>query len=241
MEGDHDIFTAEESLLREGETLVASGSFSSPVDRERYERLLAGYRTLLAQTRHMVSISDRMEGELNRASNKFAELSNLDALTGLFNRRWFDEALPKDWKRAVRAGSPVSLAMLDIDHFKLYNDRHGHVEGDVCLRAVGGVLDGALKRPGDWAVRYGGEEFALWLPDTGPEGASLMAEGIRAKVEALGEEGAGLRSTVTISIGLVSVVPEHRLPWLDLVRAADRALYEAKAAGRNRVVAKGTA
>jgi len=235
VDDQHGIFTAEDRLLREGERLLSSDSFASPRDGEEYARLLAGYRSLLVQMKRMVKISDRMEGELNKASNRHEELSNMDPLTGLYNRRYFDMAMARDWKLALRARSPVTIVMMDIDHFKDYNDRFGHLEGDACLRVIAAVLDDELKRPGDWAARYGGEEFVLYLPDTDAEGAVRIVEWIMKKVASRGEGSGELKRPVTLSAGIASMIPDYRVPWVDLLKTADEALYRAKREGRNRV------
>jgi diguanylate cyclase (GGDEF)-like protein len=230
-----DIFTAEEEMLRTGARLLASGTFASASDREEYSRLLDGYRILLAQMKRVVRISDRMEGKLNRTSLRFEEISNLDSLTGLYNRRYFDARMPRDWNLALRARSPISLVMMDVDHFKDYNDSYGHPEGDACLRMVGAVLDAELKRPGDWAARYGGEEFVLYLPDTDSEGGARVARVICKRIAEQGDGSAQspLKGRVTLSAGVASMIPDFHVEWALLVKAADDALYAAKRAGRN--------
>ncbi|HEY5594199.1 MAG TPA: diguanylate cyclase [Nitrospiria bacterium] len=168
-----------------------------------------------------------------------AELKNLavrDGLTGLFNRRGFDQRLKEEIERTQRYAHPFSLLMLDIDHFKTVNDFHGHPAGDVILRALAVYIQ-AQVRPTDWAARYGGEEFAILLPETAGNGAAVAAERLRAAVAGravrIGPEKA---VHVTISIG-IATFPEDAATGEALVEAADRALYEAKRAGRNRVCA----
>lgn len=233
MDSFHGIFTAEEDILKEGEGLLASNSFSSAGDRDNYERLLLGYKTLLAQMKHMVRISDRMEGELNRTSARLEELSNMDPLTGLYNRRYFDMAMLRDWNRAIRMRSPITVAMMDIDHFKAYNDEYGHLEGDACLRAVGAIIADELKRPGDWPARYGGEEFVICFPDTEAEGGAHVCQRIARRIADLGAGTEGLKGTITLSVGIVSMVPDLRAAWVELIKAADEALYRAKSDGRD--------
>lgn len=236
----NDLFLEEEKLLRAGQGLLDADSFESAADRDKYSRLFEGYRTLLAQVRRMVKISDRMEAELNNASNRFVELSNVDALTGLRNRRYFDAALPRDWSRAMRARTSIAVAMFDLDHFKDYNDEFGHVEGDSCLRLVGSIIADAPKRCGDWAARYGGEEFILCLPDTDSSGAISIAQRIAQEVAALGSipGGEGTKRPISISAGIAAEVPGPQSSWLQIVEAADAALYRAKADGRNCIRAR---
>ncbi|MDD5329423.1 MAG: diguanylate cyclase [Sulfuricella sp.] len=164
-------------------------------------------------------------------------LVNFDGLTGLANRRHFDESLHIEWKRAARNNLPLSVMMLDIDYFKLYNDSYGHLKGDEVLRKVAAIIQKSAMRPADQASRYGGEEFVVILPETPASGASLLAEEIRRNVEALNipHQGSDIASCVTISIGLASAVPTGDSP-LSLVNLADAALYQAKESGRNRVV-----
>lgn len=175
--------------------------------------------------------------DLAQANSRLAELSTTDGLTGVANRRRFDEALASEWNRARRDGNPLSLLMVDVDHFKSYNDRLGHLAGDDCLRQVARALREHARRPGDLLARYGGEEFAL-LTRTDREHAARLAERLREDILALdaahpdSEEG-----RVTISVGVATLRVDPESAPSDLVRMADEALYAAKAAGRNRVVA----
>ena len=163
-------------------------------------------------------------------------LSMFDQLTGLPNRRSFDERMAAEWKRAMRERLPIGILLMDVDRFKIYNDTHGHQQGDVALRSVAQACARVLKRPTDFAARWGGEEFAVLLPGTPLEGALEIAEGIRAAVAAaeIPHEN-GLKSRVTISIGASALEPGHSHTFDSLLSMADKALYEAKAAGRNRV------
>ena len=162
-----------------------------------------------------------------------------DGLTGIANRRHFDVAIEKEMRRAMRTGSPLSLLMIDIDHFKDYNDHYGHQQGDDCLIRVAAELAAMLQRPTDLLARYGGEEFAAILPDTDAAQALRMAEAIR-------KHAAGLRiphaktgnevKHITVSIGIATQHPQQQPTIPALIGAADRALYLAKGAGRNRVM-----
>ena len=180
---------------------------------------------------HDISERKQLEEILHR-------LSRHDGLTGIANRRNFDDFLTQEWKRALREETPLSLIMCDIDFFKSYNDTYGHQAGDDCLRAVAGVLQKGLRRPGDLAARYGGEEFIVVLPGTPREGALAVAESLRSDVQARGIPHVASRAAtvVTISLGVASAVPGPGDPPADLLAAADRALYRAKEEGRNRIV-----
>ncbi|MEP7261073.1 MAG: diguanylate cyclase [Usitatibacter sp.] len=172
------------------------------------------------------------------SEERYRELSSIDALTGIANRRTFDTALALEWARALRERQPISLIMADIDHFKLYNDRYGHPAGDICLQQVSRAIDSCTNRAGDLAARYGGEEFAVILPSTDAAAAAVVAERIRAAVAALGlaHETSSVAAFVTISVGLATMTPQQAGQGSSLTAAADRALYRAKDSGRNCVV-----
>jgi diguanylate cyclase (GGDEF)-like protein/PAS domain S-box-containing protein len=183
-------------------------------------------------------ISQRKAAEeaLQAANEQLRELATTDALTGLTNRRSFDIALERECRRAERAGQPISLAMIDVDRFKNYNDLYGHQQGDECLKKVAHAILQAFHRPGDLAARYGGEEFAIILPGTEERGAMRVAERLRTAVYSLGLEHRGSDAgIVTISLG-VACETARDTNQAALVGKADRALYQAKKAGRNRAV-----
>lgn len=178
----------------------------------------------------------QLEGEL-------AKLASTDGLTGLANRRAFETALHAEWRRAARDHEPLSLLLLDIDHFKAFNDTYGHQRGDECLAEIGETLQTAVKRPGDVVARYGGEEFAVLLPATNTVGAETLAEALRASIHrrAMVHEGNPPSRHVTASIGVATAVwsetgQSSAQPGL-LVACADAALYDAKREGRDRVIA----
>jgi diguanylate cyclase (GGDEF)-like protein len=176
--------------------------------------------------------------KLKRANLELHRISSYDALTGVPNRRRFDEVLAHEWRWAVRTGRPVTLMLADLDHFKALNDNHGHLRGDECLKLVGQALQDGLMRPADFVARYGGEEFALVLPDLEAEQARAYAESLRTRVEALrlAHGSSPVSAHVTLSIGIASLVAARARPHSELVAAADAALYAAKKAGRNRVM-----
>ena len=176
------------------------------------------------------------ERELVQLTEKLRRLSNVDGLTEVANRRNFDEELARAWRRAQREGGAMALIMINIDHFKSYNDQYGHLAGDECLRRVAEVLRGTVKRPFDLVARYGGEEFAVLLPDTQEMGAEMVAEEMRASVEALDIPHRRSQSgRVTISCGVAAAARVAGLDPAGLIAMADRRLYQAKHAGRNRV------
>lgn len=170
------------------------------------------------------------------AEQELAQLAATDALTGLANRRTLDQVLRHEWFRAQRSGQPLSLLMIDADHFKAFNDRHGHQSGDDALRSLAKVISAKVRRPADLAARYGGEEFSVILAETDSQGAQQIAEQIRATVEQL-PLVAGAESPITVSIGISTWTTSAEISLEQLLFAADKALYQAKEAGRNRVVA----
>lgn len=174
--------------------------------------------------------------------DKLASLATTDGLTGLANRRTFDERLADEWARARRDGTQLSLLLVDVDHFKKFNDHYGHLAGDASLRALGRILSAQAKRPTDLAARYGGEEFAVLLPNTGPDGCAEVGEAIRHALHELATPHAQNPPSrlVTISIGAAASLPsQSATDCSTLVAAADRALYAAKDSGRDRLVMSG--
>ncbi len=185
-----------------------------------------------------ISVRKRAEDRLAEANRRLEVLAGQDGLTGLANRRTFDEVLSVEYRRAQGEGCSLGLAMIDVDRFKWLNDRYGHPAGDECLRRVSQAILGVLRRPGDLAARYGGEEFAVLLPMTDEAGVAAIAEEIRLAIKALAIENADSPDrVVTVSMGVAALVGNGLHSGVEnLVRAADRALYAAKAHGRNTVV-----
>lgn len=215
---------------------------------EEEVRLFDG-RTIIARTRvvpglgsvSVVSdITDMRLNEKNLAGlvSEMETLARTDALTGIVNRRAFDEELEREVSRSRRNAQPLSLIIIDVDHFKAFNDFHGHPEGDICLKRVANILRSQVRRGSDLLARYGGEEFCVVLPETDEEGALVFAEGLKAAIETAGiEHGACDAGYVTASMG-VATLPAGvaGLPASDLLKMADIALYGAKRSGRNRVM-----
>ena len=191
----------------------------------------------IAQMRFSLLVLTR---KLDDANQELTRLSSLDGLTGISNRRQFDETLLREWRRLGRQGRPLSMLLCDVDYFKQFNDAYGHQVGDECLKAVARTLKDTLRRPADLVARYGGEEFAVILPDTEITGALQVAEAMRSAVEGLNithrySKGA---SVVTISIGVASTTPSRTgSDSSALLKRADDALYQAKQAGCNRIAA----
>jgi len=164
------------------------------------------------------------------AEDKLEELATTDSLTGLRNRRKFDEAMEQEWRRATRYRTALSLLMIDADHFKAYNDTYGHQAGDQVLVGIAICISDSVRRAGDCAARYGGEEFAVLLPGHATAQAMTVAETIRRKVQGWSDAASAIS---TVSVGIASVTPTADMDWHAFVNAADKALYAAKAAGRN--------
>ena len=215
----------------------------SPLWVEARARLLPGVEGEAQIICNVRDITDRRaaEARVETLNRELAEQAYTDGLTGLANRRRFDESLEQEWRRAAREEVPLALLMIDVDRFKLYNDRYGHQRGDECLRAVAAAMAQVARRPADLTARYGGEEFVLLLPGVDEAGAGAIAARMLAAIRATGIEHAGNPPSgiVTASIGVASVLP--RLGRAEssaaaLVERADAALYEAKRTGRDRAV-----
>jgi diguanylate cyclase (GGDEF)-like protein len=175
---------------------------------------------------------------LLKANQELARVSATDGLTQAANRRAFEERLDEEWRRAFRDAVPLTMLMIDIDHFKDYNDHYGHQAGDECLKLITRDFRTRLRRPADFLARYGGEEFAIILPDTDLSGALVVGEDLRRRTMALeiAHKASPVASVVTLSIGVAEAEPgANGGSPADLVAASDRALYEAKQLGRNRV------
>ena len=234
-------------------------STNGDVIAARVEGCLAQYRTDRSQSLALLRCLDKRKSivrfltlnekldeisrermSLYQSGDDMRELQRLalvDSLTSLPNRRSLDKNLDFEWKRAAREGKPLSSILLDIDFFKLFNDTYGHLAGDGCLKEVARSVQIASQRPADLTARYGGEEFAVLLPATEREGAVIVAERIRKEVERLGilHATSSISDVVTVSLGVATLVPTLDISPLELLSKADKALYQAKAAGRNRV------
>ncbi len=223
-------------------SLEGLGPFGSPEGNHAITRLLVLqiYLALAVAMTLPVSVARvrrlTTEAQLLRAWKKMADLASLDGLTGVANRRNFDTALDREWARARRERSALALLMIDVDHFKKFNDNYGHLAGDACLRSVATAIRAVPGRPADLVARYGGEEFAILLPGSAAAGAHVLADMARHAVRDLAVPHLLSPSErVTISVGLASMVPSRVGEATELIAAADKALYEAKRNGRDQV------
>ncbi len=185
----------------------------------------------------------KIQIEVKQQRDYLQKLSTIDSLTGVANRRWFDDYLEREWRRCQRDQKPLSLLMFDIDCFKLYNDHYGHVAGDECLIKVAQLLHAVPHRGGDLLARIGGEEFAAILPDTPFEYLDFLAEKFRASVEnaALPHDYSHAAKIITVSIGGSTIIPDKQSNRVDFLKKADEQLYVAKKLGRNQFCLKTSA
>nr|MDQ2696833.1 diguanylate cyclase [Pseudomonadota bacterium] len=251
----HQVHHNHHVLVEAGQVRGDGGRFPvevvfSPIDYEGRQLLLAAVRDITARKRAEAQLkraladlaaakaeAEAASARLAAANRELERQSLLDGLTGVANRRCFDDFLNREWQRAMRARHPLALILADVDHFKAYNDHYGHPAGDACLVQIAQVLAGGVSRPADLVARYGGEEFAVVLPDTDAEGLRHIAEKLRAAVAALAIPHAVSPTAdhVTLSLGAATAMPGEGVTPAGLIAAADRSLYQAKAAGRNRV------
>lgn len=222
---------------RPGHMLLAGGAASLMIallitSRTLARQVLHAHRLALTNQDLVQSLGDRGR-ELERAFSALEQISQTDPLTGIANRRSRDSRLSAEWNRAARIGGSLSVVAIDVDHFKRYNDSHGHEEGDRCLQAVSAMLQSATRDAMDLAARQGGEEFMLILPGIGENAAASIAERVRVAV-ARCHENFDLPERVTISLGVATIEPTRERSVRELTMAADAALYRAKMAGRNR-------
>lgn len=203
---------------------------------QRVRRLLNAYWATM-QLQAQIERERALTLQLEAANSELKRLATIDGLTGIANRRHFDEVLDHEWRRAIRDGQPFSLLLCDVDYFKAYNDACGHVMGDHCLEKVATILAHSVRRPGDLVARYGGEEFVVIMPNTPILGAQQIAERIQDQLAqaAIPHPQSFVASVITLSIGLLSIVPERAWSATEALKRADQMLYRAKTGGRNRI------
>lgn len=204
--------------------------------KDENERVLAqGKATLERRVQERTTQLDQALLSLSDANGRLMQLSHIDGLTGVNNRAYFDEQIAFEWHRSLKAHSPVGLLLVDVDHFKRFNDTHGHQGGDACLRLVAKTIQQQLTNPANRCYRYGGEEFVVLLPNANAEQSRAIAEQLRSAIEGLSFQDAGIAATITISVGVNAVIPSATTSFASLIHGADLALYQAKREGRNRV------
>ncbi|NEQ54652.1 MAG: GGDEF domain-containing protein [Leptolyngbya sp. SIO3F4] len=181
-----------------------------------------------------------LKQSLKKENRKLYRLANIDRLTQIPNRRFFDQQLEDEWQQLQQAGQPLSVILLDVDYFKRFNDYYGHLAGDHCLQEIARVVNKSLRREADFVARYGGEEFAVVLPNTDEQGAVAIAQTIQQAIQTLAIPHAqsDISAIVSVSLGIASIVPLPESSWTALVDYADQALYEAKRQGRDRYILK---
>jgi diguanylate cyclase (GGDEF)-like protein len=206
----------------------------------------AGLVGLLLCVYLLVSVLKKMEFgarlALHAANSQLERLATTDALTGIPNRYRFEQMLEQEWARHERAGTPLSIALIDADYFKAFNDEYGHLAGDECLRTVADAIQSSIRRPGDFCARFGGEEFVIIQPNTDREGALNVADFIQSRVRSLyiPHARSAVSPNVSISIGVSTTIPSRDRSHLDFLNDVDMALYRAKKEGRDRVVQVGS-
>ncbi len=231
-----ELFGREEKVIADAEERLQSGPFSSEEEQKAYGVIVKEYKRLLKQTVRLMKMSDLMQSELRTLSEKLEITSQTDVLTGLWNKRYFNEIYQREWLSAVRMNKSIALLMLDIDYFKRYNDTYGHLQGDECLKQVAARIGEGVRRPRDVVARFGGEEFVVLLPETSEEGALMIAEEMRKNIQGLDLEhqASDLGKVVTVSVGVAVGFPEKKCKMDSLLKYVDDALYQAKGKGRNR-------
>ncbi len=224
--------------LRKDGTIITLEVFTAITQRKGRSEIISTVIDVTEQRNKERKLQQEKDN-VKKIASQFKQLTYIDGLTGIYNRRMLDETLSSEWKRAKRNRTPLSFVMIDIDLFKGYNDGYGHLAGDRCLIKIAKAIKDSLFRPSDCAARYGGEEFGVILPDTKINGALMIANRIRINVQNLRipYNCSPILKWVTISLGVAHIVPNDDLHPNDLIRAADTALYKAKNSGRNKVAA----
>jgi diguanylate cyclase (GGDEF)-like protein len=230
------IFIKEEEVLKKAIS-TSEIIIETVKDKEIYMALVEEYKELLEQMKRMVRMSDMMENKLNYVRRSIDEISKLDFLTNIFNRRYFNQVITEQWGKCKQDKESLGIIMIDVDEFKAYNDIYGHLNGDECLKKVSKVIKNFMKESNNIVSRYGGEEFIVLIPNSDLKNVQDIGENIRKDVEKLSilHEGSEKYGVVTISIGISTCIPDKKSSPEKLINAADEALYRAKSFGRNKV------
>ncbi|KZL92523.1 GGDEF domain-containing protein [Clostridium magnum] len=231
----NNIFSKEENIISNAEKLISLKHFKSIEDEVNYTNLLNEYKELLKQMMKMIKMSDKTQLDLKTISDNFEIISQIDVLTGLYNRRYFNEAYDREWKNSILVKTPISLVMIDVDYFKKYNDTYGHLKGDECLAAIAKEVKQSTRKSRDIVSRFGGEEFIMILPETDINSAVLLAKELLKAVKDLNiaHESSPIDKRITLSIGVASMIANENVNMDIFLKMADDALYEAKNNGRN--------
>jgi len=230
------IFLSGHSATESIESGIDAGGddyLTKPVDPKVLEAKIRSMKRISQMRRQLVERGEK----LNAANAALMRLAEMDGLTGIANRRRLDSKIQEEISRGARGSTPLSLILLDIDHFKRFNDMHGHLNGDECLKKVAKVLEANQQRPADLVARYGGEEFCMVLPETDAAGASQVAERLRTQIENTKIELPDGAARISASFGVATTLPAAGTKPTALLSTADAALYNAKRGGRNRVCA----
>lgn len=223
---------SDESSIENGITAGGDDYLLKPVSEIVLGAKIRAMQHIVLMRSSLIALTRKLDA----ANQELVRISSSDALTGVANRRFFDEAISIEWRRARRHSNSIAMMMCDIDYFKLYNDTYGNQAGDECLRKVAKAIRQHTERPSDIVARYGGEEFAVVLPETTISGALMVAEKIRNAIRELNiQHASSPGGTVTLSIGLASAAPGFDNPPDDLIQAASKALLHAKHGGRDRI------
>jgi len=232
-----DIYEEEQQIYDKAIARISEIKNGAHFDFDEYANLTKEYGGILKQLRRITRITDRTARSLHENNLDLTDKVHYDALTGIYNRRFMEENLKRIIKTLSRSsGSELSVLMLDIDYFKKFNDTYGHSEGDICLKAIAETIKESLLRPDDFVSRYGGEEFAVILPNTDKSGARVMANKILANIQAknIPHEKNEAADCVTASIGVTTGEVKRGQESSDYIKRADEALYISKQNGRNR-------
>ncbi len=233
----------DELLKQQVEEMIHRYKGSTDDLYQIFLQLYDQYKKMQKENELVVKISDTyqrkimsIKEELEVTNKKLERVASRDHLTGLYNRQEFERVIVREWNNAIRYDTPISMMMIDIDNFKLYNDNYGHLSGDHCLQKLSRVLDKTLKRPRDFLARFGGEEFVVVLPDTESSGAKHIGEKVRQAViqQQIPHEFSDIEPFVTVSIGIATTEDPALLVYEDMLDEADKALYQSKRKGKNR-------